>query len=202
MQDVLHYSAIETGVAYLTLTLAIIIFAAVAQGLVTRVGVRRVLPVGLALSAAGLVLFTQLPVDGHYFWDIFPGFLVSGIGLALSFVPMTIAALIGVDETDAGIASGLINTSQQIGGAVGLAAATTIAVTFTNRYLDSHAGLVGIERRCARLRLPDRLLGAGSAGRNRIRRRRGDDRAERPGSRGRARVGESSLRGGHPCPAT
>jgi EmrB/QacA subfamily drug resistance transporter len=140
MQDVLHYSAIETGVAYLTLTLAIIIFAAVAQGLVTRVGVRRVLPVGLALSAAGLVLFTQLPVDGHYFWDIFPGFLVSGIGLALSFVPMTIAALIGVDETDAGIASGLINTSQQIGGAVGLAAATTIAVTFTNRYVDSHAG--------------------------------------------------------------
>jgi MFS family permease len=140
MQDVLHYSAIETGVAYLTLTLAIIVFAAVAQGLVTRVGVRRVLPVGLALSAAGLVLFTQLPVDGHYFWDIFPGFLVSGIGLALSFVPMTIAALIGVDETDAGIASGLINTSQQIGGAVGLAAATTIAVTFTNRYLDSHAG--------------------------------------------------------------
>jgi EmrB/QacA subfamily drug resistance transporter len=143
MQDVLHYSAIETGVAYLTLTLAIIIFAAVAQGLVTRVGVRRVLPVGLALSAAGLVLFTQLPVDGHYFWDIFPGFLVSGIGLALSFVPMTIAALIGVDETDAGIASGLINTSQQIGGAVGLAAATTIAVTFTNRYVDSHAGSSG-----------------------------------------------------------
>ena len=86
------------------------------------------------------MLFTQLPVDGHYFWDIFPGFLVSGIGLALSFVPMTIAALIGVDESDAGIASGLINTSQQIGGAVGLAAATTIAMTFTNRYVDSHAG--------------------------------------------------------------
>jgi EmrB/QacA subfamily drug resistance transporter len=140
MQDVLHYSAIKTGLAYLTLTLAIIVFATVAQGLVTRIGVRRVLPVGLALSAAGLVLFTQLPVDGHYFWDLFPGFLVSGIGLAFSFVPMTIAALIGVEEADAGIASGLINTSQQIGGAVGLAAATTIAVTFTNRYVDSHAG--------------------------------------------------------------
>jgi EmrB/QacA subfamily drug resistance transporter len=141
MQSVLHYSAIKTGVAYLALTLSIIVFAAVAQGLVTRVGVRRVLPVGLALSAAGLVLFTQLPTDGHYFWDIFPGFLVSGIGLALSFVPMTIAALIGVEESDAGIASGLINTSQQIGGAVGLAAATTIAVTFTNRYVDSHSGV-------------------------------------------------------------
>ncbi len=140
MQEVLHYSAKQTGVAYLTLTLSIIVFAGVAQSLVTRVGIRRVLPVGLALSAAGLVMFTQLPVDGHYFWDLFPGFLVSGIGLALSFVPMTIAALVGVEESDAGIASGLINTSQQIGGAIGLAAATTIATTFTSRFVDSHAG--------------------------------------------------------------
>jgi MFS family permease len=141
MQFVLHYSAIKTGVAYLTLTLAIIVFAGVAQGIVTRIGVRRVLPVGLALSAAALVLFTQLPTDGHYFWNLFPGFLLSGVGLALAFVPMTIAALVGVTESDAGIASGLINTSQQIGGAIGLAAATTIATTFTNRYLDSHAGV-------------------------------------------------------------
>ena len=141
MQEVLHYSALKTGVAYLTLTLAIITFAAVAQGLVTRIGVQRVLPFGLALSAAGLILFARLPIDGHYFWDLFPGFLVSGIGLALSFVPMTIAALVGVRESDAGIASGLINTSQQIGGAIGLAAATTIATTFTNRYVDSHVGI-------------------------------------------------------------
>jgi EmrB/QacA subfamily drug resistance transporter len=141
MQQVLHYSAIQTGVAYLTLTLAIITFAAVAQGLVTRIGLRRVLPFGLALSAVALVLFTRLPVDGHYFWDLFPGFLLSGIGLALAFVPMTIAALVGVKEADAGIASGLINTSQQIGGAVGLAVATTIATTFTSRYVDSHAAV-------------------------------------------------------------
>jgi MFS family permease len=139
MQQVLHYSPIETGVAYLTLTLAIITFAAVAQGLVTRLGVRWVLTVGLAMSAAALVLFTRLPVDGSYFWDLFPGFLLSGIGLALAFVPMTIAALVGVKEADAGVASGLINTSQQIGGAVGLAVATTIATTFTSRYVDSHA---------------------------------------------------------------
>jgi len=141
MQEVLHYSALKTGVAYMTLTLAIITFAAVAQGLVTRIGVRRVLPFGLALSAAALILFTQLPVDGHYFWDLFPGFLLSGIGLALAFVPMTIAALVGVKDADAGIASGLINTSQQIGGAIGLAAATTIATTFTSRYVDSHTGV-------------------------------------------------------------
>lgn len=141
MQEVLHYSALKTGIAYLTLTLAIITFAAVAQGLVTRIGVRRVLPFGLALSAGGLILFAQLPTDGHYFWDLFPGFLLSGIGLALSFVPMTIAALVGVSQADAGIASGLINTSQQIGGAIGLAAATTIATTFTSRYVDAHVGV-------------------------------------------------------------
>src|SRR2546426_631199 len=150
MQEVLHYSALKTGVAYMTLTLAIITFAAVAQGLVTRIGVRRVLPFGLALSTAGLILFTQLPVDGRYFFDLFPGFLLSGIGLALSFVPMTIAALVGVKEADAGIASGLINTSQQIGGAIGLAAATTIATTFTNRYVDTHVG-ISASRGAARL---------------------------------------------------
>jgi EmrB/QacA subfamily drug resistance transporter len=141
MQQVLHYSAIETGVAYLTLTLAIITFAAVAQGIVTRIGVRWPMTIGLGMSAAALVLFTRLPVDGSYFWDLFPGFLLSGIGLALAFVPMTIAALVGVKETDAGVASGLINTSQQIGGAVGLAVATTIATTFTSRYVDSHAAV-------------------------------------------------------------
>ena len=141
MQQVLHYSALKTGVAYIGLTLTTIAFSAVAQGLVTRFGVRRVLPVGLALSAVALVLFAQLPVDGHYFTDLFPGFIISGLGLALAFVPMSIGALTGVREADAGIASGLINTTQQIGGAIGVAAATTVAITFTGRYVDSHAGI-------------------------------------------------------------
>jgi sugar phosphate permease len=99
-----------------------------------------VLPVGLALSTVALVLFAQLPVDGHYFWDLFPGFIISGLGLAFVFIPMSIGALTGVRPADAGIASGLINTSQQIGGAIGVAAATTIATTFTNHYVHSHAG--------------------------------------------------------------
>jgi EmrB/QacA subfamily drug resistance transporter len=141
MQEVLHYSAIQTGVAYIALTLSIIGFSGVAQALTTRVGARRVLPVGLVLSAVALVLYARLPVDGHYFWDVFPAFLLSGIGLALAFVPMQIAALTGVRDSDAGVASGLINTSQQIGGAVGLAAATTIATTFTSHYVDSHVGV-------------------------------------------------------------
>jgi MFS family permease len=141
MQEVLHYSAIQTGVAYIALTVSIIGFSGVAQALTTRVGARRVLPVGLVLSAVALVMYARLPVDGHYFWDVFPAFLLSGIGLALAFVPMQIAALTGVRDSDAGVASGLINTSQQIGGAVGLAAATTIATTFTSHYVDSHVGV-------------------------------------------------------------
>jgi predicted MFS family arabinose efflux permease len=140
MQQVLHYSAIETGVAYLPLTLTIIVLANVAQNVVTRVGVRRVLPVGLGLAAVSLVLLTQLPADGHYFFDLFPAFLLSAVGLAFTFVPMTIAALMGVEAPDAGVASGLLNTTQQIGGAIGLAAASTIATTFTTRYVDAHPG--------------------------------------------------------------
>jgi EmrB/QacA subfamily drug resistance transporter len=140
MQQVLHYSALKTGVAYIGLTLTIIAFSAVAQALSTRIGVRRVLPTGLALSTVALVLFARLPVHGHYFRDMFPAFIISGLGLALAFVPMSIGALTGVREADAGIASGLINTNQQIGGAIGVAAATTIATTFTTHYVNSHVG--------------------------------------------------------------
>ncbi|HEY8725232.1 MAG TPA: DHA2 family efflux MFS transporter permease subunit [Gaiellaceae bacterium] len=140
MQQVLHYSALKTGVAYIALTLTIIAFSGVAQALVTRLGVRRVLTTGMAVSAVGLVLYARLPVDGHYFWNLFPAFLLSGIGLALAFVPMSIGALTGVTSADAGVASGLINTSQQIGGAIGVAVATTIATTLTANYVDAHPG--------------------------------------------------------------
>jgi EmrB/QacA subfamily drug resistance transporter len=144
MQQVLHYSALKTGVAYLPLTLTIIVLAAVAQNLVTRIGVRRVLPVGMILAAGALVLLAQVPANGHYFFDLFPAFLIGAVGLAFAFVPMTIAALMGVQEADAGVASGLLNTSQQIGGAIGLATASTIATSFTSRYVDSHAGATAL----------------------------------------------------------
>src|SRR5512133_2289243 len=119
---------------------ALLVFAAVAQAAVTRVGVRGVLPAGLALSTVALVLFARLPVHGQYWGDLFPPFIISGLGLALAFVPMSIGALTGVREDEAGVASGLINTTQQIGGAIGVAVATTVATTFTSRYVDSHAG--------------------------------------------------------------
>ncbi len=140
MQQVLHYTALQTGLAYVALTLAVIVFANVSQALALRVGVRPVLPVGLLLAAAGLVLYARLPVDGHYFWDLFPAFLLSGMGMAFAFIPITIGALAGVRSADAGIASGLIGTTQQVGGAIGVAAATTIAATYTSRYLDVHPG--------------------------------------------------------------
>jgi EmrB/QacA subfamily drug resistance transporter len=142
MQQVLGYSAIETGVGFVAVTFTIIVFSNVAQTLVTRLGVRAVLTTGLTLDAVALAAFTQLPVHGHYFWDLFPAFLISGVGLALSFVPVTIAGLAGVHRADAGIASGLINTSRQVGGAVGLAAVTTIAAS----YAATGSGATGLAR--------------------------------------------------------
>jgi MFS family permease len=141
MQQVLHYSALQTGVAYVALTLTVIVFSNVAQALALRVGIRSLLAIGLLLSSAAIVLFARLPVEGHYFWDLFPAFVVSGLGLAFGFIPMTIGALAGVRDADAGVASGLINTTQQIGGAIGVAAATTIAATYTSRYVTDHPGV-------------------------------------------------------------
>jgi hypothetical protein len=90
------------------------------------------------------VLFARLPVHGHYFADLFPAFLISGLGLAVVFVPMQIGALTGVRPADAGVASGLINTTTQIGGAIGVAAAITIATTTTNHYVTSHGRITAV----------------------------------------------------------
>jgi MFS family permease len=139
LQEVLHYSAIKTGVAFSAIAVTIIAVSNVAQALTTRLGARPVLTAGLLLTAAGGVLYAQMPADGRYFWDVFPALLVSGVGLAFCFVPVTIASLTGVRPADAGVASGLINTSRQIGGSIGLAAMTTIAATATSHYADSHA---------------------------------------------------------------
>ena len=141
LQEVLGYSAIKTGVAFIAITVTIVLLSNLAQSLTTRLGARPVLCAGLLLTAAGGALYAQMPAGGHYFWDVFPGLLLSGIGLAFSFVPVMIAGLTGVQPADAGVASGLINTSRQIGGSIGLAAVTTIASTATGHYADSHAVL-------------------------------------------------------------
>ena len=131
MQQVLGYSALKTGIAYLAVAGTSIVWAGVASQLVTRIGVKRVLVTGMTLLAAGLVYFTQVSLGGSYLGDLLPGFLVIAIGMAFAFVAISIAALEGVDESDAGLASGLLNTSQQIGGALGIAALSTIATTQT-----------------------------------------------------------------------
>jgi len=137
MQQVLGYSALKAGVAYLAVALSAIVWSAVAAQLVTRVGVKPVLVTGMAFLTAGLVYFTQVSVGGSYLGDLLPGFLLIGIGIGFSFVPISIAALAGVKASEAGLASGLINTSQQIGGALGIAALSTIATTRTGDALAS-----------------------------------------------------------------
>jgi MFS family permease len=99
---------------------------------VNRIGVKPALILGMTLLTVGLLYFTQVSVDGSYWADLFPGFLVLGIAIPFAFVPITIAALAGTKPQEAGLASGLINTSQQIGGAVGIALLSTIAVTTTD----------------------------------------------------------------------
>jgi EmrB/QacA subfamily drug resistance transporter len=131
MQQVLGYSPMKTGVAYLAVAGSAILWSAVAAQLVTRIGVKPVLVAGMAALTGGLVYFTQVSVDGTYLGDLLPGFLLVGVGLGFSFVPISIAALAGVGPAEAGIASGLFNTTQQIGGALGIAALATIATSRT-----------------------------------------------------------------------
>jgi len=131
MQQVLHYSPMKTGVAYLAVAGTSIIWANVAAALVSRVGVKPLIGIGMAALATGMVLFAQVEVGGSYWGGLFPGFLLVAFGLAFCFVPISIGALAGVSPSEAGLASGLINTSQQIGGAVGIAVLSTVATTHT-----------------------------------------------------------------------
>ena len=139
LQDVLHYSAVQSGLAFSGFALTVVVFSDVAQAVVGRFGVRPTLTAGLLASAASVAWLTRLPLDGQYFWDLFPGFVLGGAGMGLSFVPVTIASLTGVQRADAGAASGLINTSRQIGGAIGIAAVSAIAATSTITYAQAHA---------------------------------------------------------------
>jgi EmrB/QacA subfamily drug resistance transporter len=137
LQGVLHYSAVETGLAFTAFAGSVVVASNLAQRVVARIGVRQTLTLGLALSAASVAYLTRLPIRADYFGDLFPAFIVGGTGLGLSFVPVTISSLQGIGRSDAGVASGLINTSRQIGGAVGLAAVTAIAATSTGHVTSS-----------------------------------------------------------------
>jgi EmrB/QacA subfamily drug resistance transporter len=137
MQQVLGYSPMKTGVGYLAVAGTAIFTSALAAQLVTRIGVKPVLAIGMTSLTGGLLYFTQVSVGGSYLGDLLPGFLLIALGLGFSFVPISIAALAGVQPAEAGLASGLINTSQQIGGALGIAALSTIATSRTSSALAS-----------------------------------------------------------------
>jgi EmrB/QacA subfamily drug resistance transporter len=129
VQNVLHYSALKTGVTFVATAGTAVVSAGVAQALTTKIGPKPVIAVGLALLTGGMIWYSQIPVHGSYASDLLPGYLMVGVGIAFSFVPVSISALAGVVEREAGLASGLINTSQQIGGAVGVAVASTVFTT-------------------------------------------------------------------------
>jgi EmrB/QacA subfamily drug resistance transporter len=140
LQDVMHYSPIKTGISYLPLAVGIIISAGAAAQLVTRVGFKSPLIAGMLLIAAGLFWFSQVPGTGGSFGaDVLGPSLLAAVGLGLSFVPVTIAAVTGTKPHEAGLASGLINTSEQVGGALGLAILATVANSRTQSLF--HAGV-------------------------------------------------------------
>ena len=143
MQQVLGYSAIHAGLSYLPLALTIMASAGIASQLVTRLGYKPVLAMGMLFIFAGLLWFSRVSVGGGFTTDILGPSLLAAAGLGFAFVTTTIAAVPGVDEDESGLASGLINTSQQVGGALGLAILSTIATSHTENLLGSGSGLHG-----------------------------------------------------------
>ena len=135
LQQVLHFSALQAGVSYLPLAVGIILSAGLGSVLVNRFGAKLLMVFGLVLVAVGLVLFAQVKANGSYAGDVLLPSIVVALGLGFSFVPLTILAVSGVSHDDAGLASGLINTAQQIGGALGLAILSTFATSRTSEVL-------------------------------------------------------------------
>jgi len=141
MQEVLHYSALQTGLAWLVASLTSIALAGPSQLIVTRVGPKIVMVIGLSLIGAGIIWATRTPVHGHFLADLAGPMAVAGAGTAFSFIPISIAALSGIEERQAGLASGLLNTSQQLGGAIGIAIASSVAATHTSLLLHTGASV-------------------------------------------------------------
>jgi EmrB/QacA subfamily drug resistance transporter len=140
MQQVLGYGPLKAGFAYLPLAVTIMLSAGIASQLTTRVGFKPVLAAGLVFIAAGLLWFSQVSVHGTYLGDILGPSLLAAMGLGFAFVPVTIGAMAGVSERESGLASGLINTTQQIGGALGLAVLATVANARTDHVMAASGG--------------------------------------------------------------
>src|SRR5712692_7948385 len=131
MQEVLHYTPLRAGAAYLPITAGIAAGGGIASQLITRIGSRPVVVAGSLIAAAGTYYLSRLPLHGSYVTDLLPGFLVMSLGTGLAFVSITAAANAGVSEDKAGLAAGLLNASQQVGSALGLAILSVLAITRT-----------------------------------------------------------------------
>jgi EmrB/QacA subfamily drug resistance transporter len=140
MQRVLDYGPLEAGLAFLPFTAGVIVGAGLSQALVAKVGARELPLIGMAMAIVGLLLFVRLQPDGSYVSDLLPGMILASIGMGLTFVPVTLIATSGIPGDDAGLASGLFNTSQQVGGALGLAILSTLAVNATDETLAEVGG--------------------------------------------------------------
>jgi EmrB/QacA subfamily drug resistance transporter len=135
-QEILGYGALTAGLAFLPLSAGIVAGAGLAQQLIGRLGLRAVPLAGMVMSAVGMLLLADIPVDGDYVTDLLPGLVLASVGIGLTFMPMTLLATATVEESEAGVASGLLNTAQQIGGALGLAVLSTLAADQTTSTLD------------------------------------------------------------------
>ena len=149
VQGILGFTPVQAGLAFLPLTAGIILFSVIAQQLIGRMDVRWVGMLGMATAAVGLVLLSMAPVDGSYAADVLPGLLVMSAGLGFTFVPLTLIATTGVADGDAGLASGLFNSSQQIGGALGLAILSTVAASTTTDSLQDGGTPTALEQATA-----------------------------------------------------
>jgi len=136
VQEILGYSPLRAGIAFLPVTGGIVVGAGISQQLIPRLGVRNVSIGGITLATIGMLVLTQLPVHGSYSADLLPGLLPMSIGMGLTFVPITLLGTGGVAAADAGLASGLFNTAQQVGGSLGLAILSTVAASQTSSLLN------------------------------------------------------------------
>ena len=140
MQQVLGYSALKTGLAWLTTSVTSVAFAGLSQWLVTKTSAKIMMAFGMALIGAGILWATQISADGNFLHDLAGPFVVAGVGTAFAFIPVSIGALAGVTERDAGVASGLLNTSQQLGGAIGVAVASSVTASHTRTLVHQGVG--------------------------------------------------------------
>jgi EmrB/QacA subfamily drug resistance transporter len=138
VQQVLGWSALKTGLTFIATAGTAILWAGLAQALVTKIGAKTVMAVGFVAMVAGMAWYTQIPVHASYWSDLLPGYLLVGFALPFSFIPVSIAALAGVQSHEAGLASGLINTAQQIGGAIGVAVTSSVSISHFNTLVREH----------------------------------------------------------------